>query len=221
MALYHKNLKYHEDEVIKRDLTKEEIDFLLELQQEMNMQDHVSQADPRFWVIKGTEKEYGIENGYEDGSELINGDGDTVAETLEEAMKYIEENIIEEVNERDGIERKLTLEKGIFNTEIEISWIDVDDDEEYTTTLEDMDDVKDWLENNGYKGYRYANYRNLEKIYPDTMFITQKAAENHLRSNHYHYSEDAHTYAMTSWRNYETSKLWSILQEVDWNKFND
>ena len=30
--------------------------------------------------------------------------------------------------------------------------------------------------------------------------------------------EDAHTYAMTSWRNYETSKLWKILQEVDWSK---
>lgn len=59
------------------------------------------------------------------------------------------------------------------------------------------------------------------KIYPNTMFLTQKAAEEHLKSNYYHYSEDAHTYAMTSWRNPETEKLWKILKEIDWGKQNE
>ena len=48
-------------------------------------------------------------------------------------------------------------------------------------------------------------------MYPDTMFLTQKAAENHLKANYYHYSEDAHTYAMTSWRNRETEIDWELL----------
>ncbi len=38
MAIYHKTLKHHEDETQKRDLTQEDIRFLLELQKEMNRQ---------------------------------------------------------------------------------------------------------------------------------------------------------------------------------------
>ena len=49
MAKYHKDLEYHEDLTEKHVLTEEEIRFLLELQKEMNTQDHVGQADPRFW----------------------------------------------------------------------------------------------------------------------------------------------------------------------------
>lgn len=48
------------------------------------------------------------------------------------------------------------------------------------------------------------------------MFLTQIDAENHLRANHYHYSEDAHTYAMTAWRDPRMDKLIEILQEVEW-----
>ena len=66
MAKYHDHLQYHEDTTEKHVLTEKEIQFLLKLQKEMNTQDTVGNADPRFWVIKGTEKEYGIETGYED-----------------------------------------------------------------------------------------------------------------------------------------------------------
>ena len=55
-------LKYHEDEFPqKREMTREDIIFLTSLQKEMNTQDHVSQADPRFWVIRGTERKYHID----------------------------------------------------------------------------------------------------------------------------------------------------------------
>ena len=32
-------------------MTKEEVDFLLQLQKEMNTQDSLGNADPRYWVI--------------------------------------------------------------------------------------------------------------------------------------------------------------------------
>ena len=48
MAIYHKTLKYHEDETQKRNLTQEDIRFLLELQKEMNTQDTTGTADPRY-----------------------------------------------------------------------------------------------------------------------------------------------------------------------------
>ena len=214
MAKYHEHLKYHDDTEKKHILTAEEVKFLLKLQKEMNTQDHVSQADPRFWVIKGTEKEYGIETGCEDGGELICADGGgAVATDMESAMIYIRDNLLDEIKETDGIQRKIELEDGIFHPTIKISWDDdgFEDGEEF----ENMEEVAEWLIDQGYD-YRIANYRYESKVYPNTMFLTQKAAEEHLKANDYHYSEDAHTYAMTSWRNSETEMLWKILQQVDW-----
>lgn len=37
------------------------------------------------------------------------------------------------------------------------------------------------------------------------------------KENHYHYSEDAHTYCMVAWRSPEVEKLWKILRETKWD----
>lgn len=65
---------------------------------------------------------------------------------------------------------------------------------------------------------RAVNYKIVDKIYPDTMALTEKDMAEHLRKNDYHYSEDAHTYAMTAWREPRIERLYKILQEVDWDK---
>lgn len=57
MAQFHENLHHHNDTTEKHPITKEELDFLSDLQHELNTQDHVGQADPRFWVIMGQEKQ--------------------------------------------------------------------------------------------------------------------------------------------------------------------
>ena len=73
------------------NLTKEDLDFLIDLQHEMLTQDTVSQAAPRFWVVAGTRKEYrGREYGC-DGETLIH-DTEEVADGLEEAVEYFKEN---------------------------------------------------------------------------------------------------------------------------------
>lgn len=74
MAKYHEHIEYHEDTREKHEITKEELDFLLKLQKEMNTQDDVSQAEPRYWVIKGSEKLYRVEDDI-DGYELLDVDG--------------------------------------------------------------------------------------------------------------------------------------------------
>lgn len=117
MAIYHSGLKYHEDTVKKHGIQKDEIEFLLELQREMNTQDHVSQADPRFWVIRGSEKVYGIETGFEDGADLVE-DTEVVATDMESAAEYIKETLLEEINDTDGIQRTLELEKGSLHPTI-------------------------------------------------------------------------------------------------------
>lgn len=219
MARYHKNLTYHEDNEPKHEITGEEIEFLMKIQKEMNTQNTVCQADPRFWIICGSEKEYGIETGYEDGSELIDENGGApVANSIEEAFTFIQEEILEQVNDIDGVKRELLLIDDFLGKRIKVS----DSDSKYNyELLETMDDVVEWLHENGFDEYRCANYRIIEKKYDNTMFLTQKAAEKHLRANDYHYSEDAHTYAMTAWRSEEVASLYEILRKVDWSKLKN
>ncbi|HCL03099.1 MAG TPA: hypothetical protein DHW61_11950 [Lachnoclostridium phytofermentans] len=218
MEKYHTGLKYHEDTTEKHDITEEEIQFLLNLQAEMNTQDHVGQADPRYWVIKGTERMYNVEDA--DGYELYNKDScDTVSEDMEEIVEYINENFTDEINESYGIKYELSVDEGIFSETIIVKWNE--DDEEETEELEDLQDIKEWLERFGYDEYSVISYAIIPKIYENTMFLTQREAEEHLKANHYHYSDDAHTYAMTAWRSPEVEKLYRILQQVSWKKLND
>lgn len=84
--------------------------------------------------------------------------------------------------------------------------------------LETAEEITEWLEDKGYDEYEAIPYKIVPKIYENTMFITQKDAEEHLRKNDYHYSDDAHTYAMTAWRTPEIEKLWKILRTVDFSR---
>jgi uncharacterized protein YqkB len=212
MAIYHKGLKHHADEIEKHDITKEELEFLIALQKEMNTQDHVSQADPRFWVIKGSEKLYRVE-GEEDGIELYDTEGcSTDADGIEEIVKYIQENFLEDINSCYGDSYKVSVEKGIFHDSIAI-----DNKDEMFDELGTAEEITEWLHKFGYDEYEAIPYKIIPKIYEDTMFLTQKAAEEHLRGNSHHYSEDAHTYAMTAWRSPDVDKLWKILQTVDFS----
>lgn len=212
MAMYHKNLQYHEDTVEKRQITKEDLEFLKELQKEMNTQDHCGNASPRFWVIKGSERECGVAEGYEDGF-FIACDGDEVFSNIEEAFEYFEEEIdkiakveyIDEENKKAGFY--------LYKEE---------DDDEWDFEITSVEDALDWLETyDSPVAYELVRYRNIEKIYSDTMFITQKAAEEHLKINAHNYSADAHTYCMTAVRSPEVEKMYEIIQTIDWNKVKE
>ena len=55
-------------------------------------------------------------------------------------------------------------------------------------------------------------------IQPSTMFLTKAEAKQHIELNHYHYSERAHTYAMSAWRAPKVERLLQILETFDWDK---
>lgn len=65
-----------------------------------------------------------------------------------------------------------------------------------------------------------GNYEKVDIIYPDSMFLTHKECENHLRKYGYNYSEDAHAYAMTAYRSPEVETLLNLLETVDWDSVN-
>lgn len=206
MAYYHKNLKYHEDKTEKHRITQEEVEFLCNLQKEMNTQDTCGQAEPRFWVIKGSEEKTSAD-GYGDGCILFDENAaETVARNMKQAYEYLKEADIEEIKEIEFVEPdesiKVKWDEGCFREQGEL------------TTMEE---VSDFL-NGFHDRYRTISIEKVETIYQDTMFLTQKEAEEHLKENSYHYSGDAHTYAMTAWRSPDVKRLWEILRGVDWEK---
>lgn len=207
-------------------LSKEDFDFLIELQHEMLTQDTVSQAAPRFWVVAGTRREYrGSEYG-SDGEVLIY-DTEEVANGLEEAVEYFNEHYADEMEEEN-----ITIESGTLVNSYKVLKIDPSIDkeaEDYTEgeeiyfeadliqtideLLEAMVDVG-IVDNDGL--YDTASYTNEHYRYPDTMFLTNRSCKEHIKANYYHYSSDAHSYAMTAWRSPEVEHLWKILDKIDW-----
>lgn len=212
MAIYHKTLKYHEDETQKRDLTQEDIQFLLELQKEMNTQDTAGTADPRYWVIKGSET---YRNDLEPDEYGLLYDGTEPASTTEETIKYLNENILPHCGEPEKREVSIEPENLLCPShEFVLNYKDIDGEEErdYLT----REELNEFLSENGYSEAEVIGISARPIIYPSTMFLTEKAARKHLQRNYYHYSDDAHTYCMCSWRSPDVERLWKILREIRW-----
>lgn len=60
----------------------------------------------------------------------------------------------------------------------------------------------------------------LWAIVPDTMFLTLREAEEHLKANYYHYSTEAHTFGMHAWRSPEVAQLIKLLHTVDFDELS-
>lgn len=191
MAKFWEHLKYHEDKVEKHAISKEDIVFLMELQKEMNTQDTVGQANPRYWVIRDYEKFFGESLNdpsgvvvYYDGSEIVtvDYDGKGDREIINDAQSQL------------------------------VNYFDISYPDDPVHEIYDIDTLKEYCEENDLTCIEYQYVRKY-----DNFFLTQKDAEDHLRSNYYHFDEDASTYAMTAWRNPRVERLYKILQETDWS----
>lgn len=187
MAKYWNTTK-HEDTVEKRPLNTDDIKFLKMMQTEMNTQDHLGQASPRYWTIRDYRKIYGDDMNNPDGICIYDPNA---CETLYEG-------------EFDKDEIKLCLESYVDHKEDMMTAInDCDILSELSSYLNDID-----LQLSEYEEYPYDS----------GMFLTHEAAIQHLKSNNYHYSSKAHTYAQTAWRSRE-ERLWTILEQIDWSTY--
>lgn len=183
-------------------ITKDDIEFLKELQHEMLTQDHVSQAAPRFWVVRGTVREYGIQDGWCDG-ESIRIDCESCIDTMEEAYEHL-------IEYYSKIPYKYCKDKDIVSY--------YDDTREEWIELINLEDVCEFLKENGNDEAEIIGHREVEKIYENTMFLTNRECKAHIKANHYHYPKDAHSYAMTAWRAPEVARLWNILDKINWDE---
>jgi hypothetical protein len=182
-------------------MNKNDIEFLKELQHEMLTQDTVCQADPRFWVVMQTVKDYWVDDDV---------DGICIFDT--DACENVFEGGIEDLgnwikNEFDVV-TKCECDNGFLE-------IVCEDENEYY--INDVSEIRDFLE--GYSSGRYSicNYRNREEIVPDTMFLTNRECKEHIKSNDYHYNKP-HSYAMTAWRSPQVARLYKILQNTNWDE---
>ena len=176
-------------------MMKEQIKFLKDLQTEMKEQDTDCQAHPRFWVV-GDYKYVSAYEGCGDRQTIILPDSDSSFEISEYA-----DYILEESSTNDFAEDKIEELKTIRSCK-----------------HIDTDDILNWCVENDEESAYMVEETKEHYIVPNTFFITKAEAKAHIRANHYHYSKEAHTYAMTAQRAPTVGKLWDTILSVDWDK---
>nr|DAX85791.1 MAG TPA: hypothetical protein [Caudoviricetes sp.] len=175
-------------------MNREDRDFLKELQHEMLTQDPVCQANPRFWAVMQKERVYGIEEGYGDSGCIVTHEYEEFADNVEDCIEWICDNY-----NKDDFDES---EKELFEELIQCS------------NLEDFIDLANEL----IGGFQLVRYTEIDRIVPDTMFLTYRECEEHIKRNYYHYKKDARPYAMTAWRSPQVERLYNIIQNTNWEE---
>lgn len=172
---------------MKIELSKEDYNFLKELQKELNSQDTDGNAQPVYWEIMET-KEVGVPDGCGDPQIYI-GDGNYGP--IEDAIDYINNYLAETC----------------YSEQNKIIWEDLDKN--------NMNDIV-WFahERLCLWEFRIIYVSKENKLAENTgPFLTKRACENYIESNHYNFV-NPHTYAMTALRNKEFKRLLDILQTM-------
>lgn len=183
-------------------MKKEDMEFLKSLQQEMLTQDTVCQADPRFWVVMQTVRDYWIED---------DTDGISIYDTYDAEVSFEGDlDIISDWLNKKFPELKCTYDGYSLN-------IICEDETEYE--ISDIDEIRGFLKE--YEGDRYSvcQYKDREEIVENTMFLTLRECKEHIERNGYHYNKP-HTYAMTAYRSPQVERLYKILQNTNWEEIN-
>lgn len=176
------------DDIQLRVITREDVEFLAGLQEEMNTQPHQCQADPRFWVVMTHEYREAVDGDDVERVTFYDEGGDIASMSLDDAMNAAYRSNVELGGEdyADGILDGFGLyidERGGFH-----SMFGHDDGM--------TDFVKEYAET---KGASVMFETCDERIAENTMFLTLREAKEHIARNDYHYVKP-HTYGMTAWR---------------------
>jgi len=171
----------------KIELRQEDLDFLKELQHELLTQDNDGTADPLYWGVM-EEETVGVPDGCGDPI-IYMGDGVTM--DVDEAVKYIEEGYLKDLDEANREEWNENTDKGCM------------DDVVYF-----MNNVLDW------RDVRIVWQEKQEVISRETgAFLTKRACKEYIQKCGYNHT-NPHTYAMCAYRNYELDRLLKILKTM-------
>ena len=194
------------DDIQLRVITREDVEFLAGLQEEMNTQPHQCQADPRFWVVMTHEYREAVDGEDIERVTFYDEGGDIASMSLDDAMSAAYRSSVE----FGGVEYAESVldgfglyidERGGFHSMCS-----------YGVAVTDF--VKDYAET---KGASVMFETCEERIAENTMFLTLREAKEHIARNDYHYVKP-HTYGMTAWRSPQVERLYEILHEVDFKR---
>lgn len=204
MAQFQKR-EYHPDETKKRAITKDDISFLKTLQTELNTQPNMGNADPVYWGIMETSEQPTSED-YADSTVIVDESGDIVARDLEDAVQYLKDAMDEDM---DDIVYCAMLDERTCVIRYRHA------PEERCGSLADVIESLDSSLGDTF-GLRLGYLRESHEIRKDSLFLTHKDCEDHLKAYGYNYKPDAHAYAMTAVRCYEYERLLRIIRRTDW-----
>lgn len=167
-----------------------DIDFLRDLQRELNTQSNCGQAEPKYWGIM-EKKMVSVPDGCGDEYEWYLPDSVDPL-TTDEFIQYIRDNYVEEMN-----------------SELREEWEDLIAD----PTAWDM---KYFLESKKIiDEVRYVDVEVQDVLSEQTgAFLTRRAAQEYIDRFGYNHSQPR-TYAMTAYRNFELERLLEILKTMD------
>jgi len=182
---------------------KKDIEFLKELQHELNTQETDGQAGPRFWTIMDYRDEVTAE-GYHDDVKLYDDHACHTFDSVDDYIEDIEERIKDEDLHEDDVEdiRECinTIKSSAYVSDFEI---------------------EDLFESVGDENNMRIVYTKKEAyIVPNTFFLTKKDAKDYLERYGYNHTDKAHTYAMTAIRSPKMSALTKILESFDWDSLD-
>ena len=171
------------------NLSKEDIEFLKQFGKELKDQENDCQASPRYWTVGDWVE-----------TRVPNGEGDT---------RFLLPEWDYATLEFDELKKELLGEYKDCFSESQISEIEelvdfgfyADDDLLEMAKKVDLD-------------ASIIGVEDKHIIRPNTMFLTKQEAKDHIAANHYHYTNKAHTYAMTAWRAQKVKRLFEILEKL-------
>lgn len=171
-------------------MTKEELEFLKELQHELRTQGTDGNARPVFWGIQ-EDRVQTVPDGF--------GDRKVVVRHEEE---WSPEEFVVKVDFLVGLDG---------NPDTAGRWAEVDKDR--------IEDVVEFASDSGLMaGAEVFEVRDVGSLSDQTgCFLTKRAARKHIELNGYHY-RNPRTYAMTAWRNPEFEKFLDIFEKLDLDK---
>ena len=201
----------HEDTVVKHNINKSEINFLINLQKELNTQTNDGNAQPIYWGILDYKRYYN-----DNGTPILcNASEQITLESNKDIADYIRDELNIYVHEYNNYNITVieTLKSDETDNDIINQHLKNDDDK----ILFSMNDCLEFLQD--YESeWELRYYEDVEYIVPNLVFLTRQSAEDYLKAKSYHHSDDAHTYAMTALYNPIVERLWEILREVDFTK---
>ncbi len=191
-----------------RLINNDDIDFLRNLGAEMNTQEHDSQADPRFWVIREYREDAVWEEQASEYAVTHDGESVDLAEAIKEQYEetalsnYRYNDFSAFMPQRFGFYAYVRDEDGKLDVRIEVN---------------DSSAAAEWLCSED-ESYDLVPIDKVAHIVHNTFFITKAEAKRYIEHQRHNLAIKPHTYGMTALRSREVSRLWEILQNVDWER---